>query len=213
MCLLLTLLAPTLAVVAGLPGPVAGTPPKAVEKQRRPDSAESLRDICHGKDLCWLVVMTPPQHGAFLVQAKFPDASRFILPGDAYCDRREYWHVAGVAHTLLAADCAEQWGPDSQAPVQVSLERDKIKLTYLERGYDRECETATALLDLATAKLLSLKRWKGVATEDQGECRRLKPLKPPTLGNGSTVPLVLFHSDSLSEDKREGFGSGGRSGM
>lgn len=205
-----SLLAATL--VAGAPDAGAAAPPSPVTTHKQPESAEALRDLCHGKDLCWLVVMTPPQNGRpFLVQAKFPDTNRFILPGDPYCDRREYWHVTGVVHTLLASDCAEQWGPDSQAPVLLSLEGGKIKLSYLEWSYDGECEKAVAYVDLATAGLVSLKRWKGVASKDQGDCRRLKPLKSPDPGDGRTSPLVPFHSDSLPDDQRA-VGSGGRSG-
>jgi hypothetical protein len=185
--------------------------PGAAATQKRPDSAEALRDLCHGKDLCWLVVLTPPQNGAFLVQAKFPDANRFILPGDAYCDRREYWHVAGSVHTLIAADCSEQWGPDSQGPAHLSLEGGKIKLTYLEWSYDLECEKAAALLDFATAKVISMKRSKGTASDDRADCRHLKPLKSPPLGNGKTVPLVPLNADS-SADVQGAIGSGGRSG-
>jgi len=183
----------------------------AATTQKRPDSVEALGDLCHGKDLCWLVVMTPPQHGAFLVQAKFPDANRFILPGDPYCERREYWHVAGSVHTLIAADCSEQWGPDSQGPVHLALEGGKIKLTYLEWGYDLECEKTVALLDFATAKVISMKRSNGTATDDRADCRHLKPLKPPPAGNGKTTPLVPSHANSLA-GVQGAIGAGGRSG-
>ena len=209
MCLVVSVLAATLA--ANAPDPVPRAAPSVAAAQKQPESDEALRDLCHGEEPCWRVVMTPPQHGAFLVQAKFPDASRFIGPGDPYCERREYWHVAGFVHRLLAADCAEQWGPDGAAPVLVTLEKDKIKLTYLKWGYDSECEKAVALLDFATAKLVSLKWWKGVASQDRSDCRRIKPLKAPAPGDGRKTPLVPFNSDSLP-DVRSAGGSGGQSG-
>lgn len=181
-----------------VPGPVAAQR-VATASPSPPDSPEALRDLCHGKDSCSLAVVPPPRDSAFLVRATSPDANHFIHPEDGDCDRREYWHVAGPVHTLLAVDCAEQWGPDSQGPVHVSIEGSKIKLTYVEWEYDRECEKAVAVLDFRTAKLVSFKRWAGVASDEQTDCRRLKPLKAPPPGDGKAVPLVPFHSDSVSD--------------
>jgi hypothetical protein len=187
-----------LAVDAAAPS-VAVSDQSVASKQVPPDSEGALRDLCRGKDLCWLLVMTPPRGGAFIVQARFPPAERFIRPEDAYCDRREYWHVVGSTHTLLASDCAEQWGPDSQGPVDLSVEGLGIKLTYVEWEYDNQCEKTVALLDFGTAKLISSKRWAGVASRDRKDCRRQRPLKSLPHGDGRTTPLVIFNSDSAAE--------------
>lgn len=168
-------------------------------KQIPSDSEGALRNLCHGKELCWLIIVTPPRAGAFIVQARFPPETRFIRLEDAYCDRREYWHVVGSSHTLLAIDCAEQWGPDSQGPVEMSTVGGRIKLTYVEWEYDHDCEKTVALLDFQTAKVISLNRGAGVASPDQKDCRRLRPLKSPPLGDGKTTPLVLFNYESVSE--------------
>jgi hypothetical protein len=189
-------------LVAGAPGPIAGTGRGVPAEQRPPDAPESLRDLCHGSDLCWRLILTPPRNGPFLVQAKFPDSKRFVRPEDAYCDRREYWHVVGSAHTLLAVDCAEQWGPDSQGPVRVSIERGKITLTYLEWQYDDDCEKAVAVFDLGTSKLVSFKRWAGVASANRTDCRHLKLLKAPLPGDGKTTPIARFRADAIPDAHR-----------
>lgn len=143
------------------------------------------------------MVLSPPAIGPYLVQVKVMGAKRLITPEDAYCERREYWRVLGGVRTLLAADCADQWGPDSQAPIIMSTPREgQLKLSYVEWLYDRACERAEALVDLQTAKVLSYARWSGQAPPNSNDCRRGKALRPLPLGRGTAdLPLLRFHAD------------------
>ena len=199
---------PLIAVAFLLPatGAVGGTGVRtASPSTNHPDgnALEGLRYLCHGSDLCWEVVLTPPVAGPSVVRVKFPDARRVVLPGDPYCERREYWHVSGVVRTLLTVDCAEQWGPDSQAPVLLALGRDKLTVSYVEFLYDNECEKAVARLELSNAKVISFKRWSGQATADGRDCGHLRSQKDGLLGKGTLdSPLLQFHSDVLPMPSR-----------
>ncbi|MFL5303830.1 MAG: hypothetical protein ACJ8F1_01400 [Polyangia bacterium] len=185
------------ALLAALTDPSPRSAAAAPAEQHAADQPEALRALCHNIDLCWLIVLTPPTEGAFLVEAKFPNPERFVRPEDAYCDRREYWHVIGNTHTLLAVDCEEQWGPDAQGPVHLAVQGKRIKLSYLEWQYDRDCESASATIDLDTARVTSVQRWAGAASSDGSACRRSRPLKALPPGDGKTSPLVRFRTDDV----------------
>jgi hypothetical protein len=189
-------------LLAALADPSPRSAATVSAEQRTADDPDALRALCHNVDLCWLIVLTPPTGGAFLVEAKFPNPKRFVRPEDAYCDRREYWHVVGHTHTLLAVDCEEQWGPDAQGPVHVAVQGKRIKLSYLEWQYDRDCESAAATIDFDTARVVSVQRWAGVASSDASECHRVRPLKALAPGDGKSSPLVRFRTDEARDAAR-----------
>jgi hypothetical protein len=120
---------------------------------------------------------------------------RLLVPDDDHCDRREFWHIHGPLRTLLTVDCTEQWGADSQGPVQFAFSGENLQIAYLEWQSSDSCEKSIVILDWETAKILSARRWSGDSRIQRLECVRLKPLKAaPSIGKGTIdSPLLMFH--------------------
>lgn len=162
--------------------------------ERKPD-AVALRDLCGGYEPCRQVVLMRHQ-GVALVRVLFLHPAVFVEEDEDYCDRREYWHIRENQRTLLARDCAEQSGADSQGPIAPLFERGRLELTYLEWLSSDGCDKSVATIDWQTGKVVAIKRWTGVSIQRR-ECRRLKPVKRALkLGTGTHGdPVVTFHRE------------------
>ena len=197
MCFL-TLLALVAAAGATTPlGPPA-FPPPVPQGKPPPHSKEALRDLCRNQELCWQLVRTVSD-GIMLLEVKFIHQERFLGEGDDFCDKREFWQIdAHGGRKLLATDCEEQWGPDSQGPVTFLFESaHHLRLSYLEWQTDDRCEKIIASLDWRTAKIVSARRWVGQAKDTHTRCVNLKVSKEPVqIGPGVPGnPVISFHRD------------------
>ena len=82
--------------------------------------------------------------GAVLLRVTFVRPQRYVDESDDYCDAREYWYIRGQERILVTRDCAEQWGADSQGPVDVSFDGRAMTLEYLEWQSSDGCERTVA---------------------------------------------------------------------
>jgi hypothetical protein len=109
------------------------------------------------------------------------------------CERREYWLTNGAQRTLLAADCAAQYGADSQGPAEVKLAGSNLTVRYVEFQEDDRCELVDATINLAAVTVERQDRRAGSVAQD-----RCVPGKPhnalPPAGDGSiSKPLLVLH--------------------
>lgn len=174
----------------------AATDSGAKRSEPRGPEASALLSLCVGSDLCREVVLMR-RDGVALVRVMFVHPAAFVDEDEDYCDRREYWHVRGEKRILLARDCAEQSGADSQGPIEFRFDRGKLELAYTEWLSSDGCEKTIIDVDWQTSKWLSSKRWSGTSTHQRRECARLKRVKfdlRPGAGTGDD-PMVTFHRD------------------
>jgi len=130
-----------------------------------------------------------------LLRVSFLHAARFVDDDQDFCDVREYWHIKGDARILLARDCAEQSGADSQGPVLLTFKGKQVELDYIEWLSSDGCERTLVAVDWQTAKVISWKRWTGESRSGRTTCGKQKTLKEPLrVGAGtSSDPLISFH--------------------
>lgn len=110
-----------------------------------------------------------------------------------HCQRREYWWHGKNRDALIALDCADQWGADSQGPVTIELKGDVLVGTYLEFQASDLCERFEFEIGLPEVKAASSQRWSGESAD--GTCSGWKKLRTAEkLGDGSDgQPLVQTH--------------------
>jgi hypothetical protein len=128
---------------------------------------------------------------ARLVKAVMPAPG--TAQDDDKCERREYWLTDDARKTLIAADCATQYGADSQGPAQVVLAGSSLTVRYVEFQEDDRCELVDATINLVTRTIERQDRRVGAVAQD-----RCIPEKPhdvvPPAGDGSIdKPLLVLH--------------------
>jgi len=151
-------------------------------------------DLCRGSDTCRQTVLIR-RDGAILLRVSFLHPARFVDADQDYCDTREYWHIKGDDRILLARDCAEQSGADSQGPVQSTFNGKQLELEYIEWQASDGCERTIVSVDWRTGKVVSSKRWTGESRANRTVCARQRAMKARVnIGAGtSSDPLITFH--------------------
>jgi len=120
-------------------------------------------------------------------------AAAGTAPSEGECERREYWLTDDARRTLLAADCAAQYGADSQGPADVQLAGNSLTVRYIEFQEDDRCELVDATINLVAIAVERQDRRVGRVSQD-----RCIPEKPhnvmPPVGDGSIgKPLLVLH--------------------
>jgi hypothetical protein len=186
------------AAVAGLAcnkGTPASPPssPESLESEAASASAVPA-DPCGARVRCALKDRQPIEDlpGAELVQvllARAPDATT-----DAeQCDRREYWLVRETRITLLTADCAAQYGADTQGPAEIETTGIRLSVRYVEFQESDRCEHLEATINLSNLQVERQERRVGSVSRDTCTPDGPQPLVTP-LGDGSVDrPLLLLH--------------------
>jgi len=167
----------------------------AAGRSEAPATEESRYiDLCRGEETCRQAVLVR-RDGVLLLRVSFLHPARFVDEDQDYCDAREYWHIKGKDRLLLARDCAEQSGPDSQGPVQVTFNGKQLELEYIEWQANDGCERSLVAVDWQTAKVGSGKRWTGQSRANRTVCGRQKIMKAAVrIGAGTASdPLIMFH--------------------
>jgi hypothetical protein len=121
--------------------------------------------------------------------ARAPDATT-----DAeHCDRREYWLVRETRSTLLTADCAAQYGADTQGPAEVNATDIHLSVRYVEFQESDRCELLEATINLSNLQIERQERRVGSVSQDTCSPDGPQPLVTPP-GDGSVDrPLLLLH--------------------
>lgn len=118
-------------------------------------------------------------------------------PPDAHedqdrCDRREYWLVGPASRRLVAVDCEEQWGADSQGPADTVVTGTKLSVRYVEHGSSDTCGIYAGTVDLVTFQIESERRLSGEALGHDCVNQRIDTTAVPP-GDGSPGrPLVTL---------------------
>jgi hypothetical protein len=176
-----------------------GTPP-APSPSPGPLESESAAvspttvDPCGARVRCVLEDRQPLQElpGAELVQvliARAPDAKT-----DAeHCDRREFWLVRETRSSLLTADCASQYGADTQGPAEIEATGIHLSVRYVEFQESDRCELLEASINLSKLQVERQERRVGSVSQDTCTPDGPQPLVTPP-GDGSLErPLLLLH--------------------
>jgi hypothetical protein len=109
------------------------------------------------------------------------------------CERREYWLTNGAQRTLLATDCAAQYGADSQGPAEVKLAGRSLTVRYVEFQEDDRCELVDATINLAAVAVERQERREGTVAQDRCVPGNPHDAMPPA-GDGSIgKPLLVLH--------------------
>jgi hypothetical protein len=155
--------------------------------------APSAPNLCRYRPRCTLTPIGSVGTGSQLLRAE-------LLPAPApssdeeRCQRREVWLARAAGSVLLLADCAEQWGADSQGPAQLVLQASRLFVQYEEFQSNDACERLEASIDLGTLAL-EQQRWRGVVASER--CRAEQALSEvPLAGDGSAEqPLLVLHRE------------------
>jgi hypothetical protein len=176
-----------------------GTPPSPPSSPEPLESEPTLTsaataDPCGTRARCALEARQPVEDlpGAELVRlllARAPDATT-----DAeQCDRREYWLVRETRITLLTADCAAQYGADTQGPAEIEANGIRLSVRYVEFQESDRCEHLDATINLSNLQVERQERRLGSVSHDTCAPDGPQPLVTPP-GDGSVDrPLLLLH--------------------
>lgn len=186
----LAVLAPSPACNAGTSAPPSATAPVIPETT---SSGSPVGGPCGNRPTC---VVEGSESIEGLPHARLVRAV-MAAPGtdqdDGKCERREYWLTDNARKTLLAADCATQYGADSQGPAEVKLAGSSLTVRYVEFQEDDRCELVDATINLVTITVERQDRLVGAVAQDRCVPERPHDRIPPP-GDGSIdKPLLVLH--------------------
>jgi hypothetical protein len=130
--------------------------------------------------------------GAELVQLSLthaPDAKT----DEEQCDRREYWLMRATGNTLLATDCAAQYGPNTQGPAEVKAAGIRLAVRYVEFQESDRCELVEATINLSNLQIEREDRAVGSVSHDTCSPDGPQPLVTPAGDGSPDRPLLVLH--------------------
>lgn len=179
-----------------LHGPVvaAVSPPAGPAESAAPQPKGPFMELCRGSAACRQVAMLR-SGGALVLRVTFFDPQLFVDEGDDHCDAREYWYVTARDRRLVVRDCAEQWGADTQGPVDLSFDGEMATLEYIEWESSDGCQRTVATFDPKAGQITAVRQWTGQSKDRRRQCVHQKRIKPAVrLGTGAANdPLITFH--------------------
>jgi hypothetical protein len=160
----------------------------------RPEATSAYRDnLCTNRSNC---AVERVQSVDGVPEARFVRVvitPQSIGDDDDDCERREYWLVNGPRNTLLATDCVNQLGADSQGPAEVTLTGSHLSVRYVEFQEEDRCELVDATIDLVAVMIERQERREGSVARDTCVPEGPHSITPPT-GDGSPAkPLLVLH--------------------
>ena len=153
--------------------------------------------LCHDRPRCEVkrrrAVRAPGNTPLEVVDLRIGHAPDTAGQDPDRCDRREYWLIGTGQPKLITLDCEEQWGADSQGPVDTTIDGVRMRIGYLEHQSSDGCEKDEIVVDLSNFAVEKHERWQGDAVQDR--CTLTKPLPPrEPPGDGSPAqPLVKLN--------------------
>jgi len=176
-----------------------GTPPspppstEMAQTEPAPISGRSS-EPCGRRPRCVLSNRQPLEGlpGAELVQLSLthaPDART----DEEHCDRREYWLVRASGNTLLTADCAAQYGANSQGPAEVMVVGIHLAVRYVEFQESDRCELMEATINLSNLQIERQERAVGSVSHDTCHADGPQPLVSPGGDGSPDRPLLVLH--------------------
>jgi hypothetical protein len=174
-----------------------GTPPPPSPEPLESEPASvghAPMDPCRARPRCALKDRRPVEGlpDAELVEVlltRAPDATT----DEDHCDRREYWLIRETRSTLLTADCAVQYGADTQGPAEVEATGIHLSVRYVEFQESDRCELLEAKINLSNLQVDRQERRVGSTSHNTCTPDGPQPLVTPP-GDGSVDrPLLLLH--------------------